>query len=180
MADHRDHLPSRTKRFADKEIFPWSKHRKIYNLTFDEHGDVVLVLPLPNSAGTTRFQVNSNVLCLASPVFQAILGKNSSFKEAKALAAVNSGATSTPFELALDDDPNAFTIILRITWQSYVINIIWNENSDIGSGSGHRAYPSRHRLLETRVYKTRYKSKGPDGSLCLMLLLIKNYSNGCR
>ncbi|KAF8453864.1 hypothetical protein BDZ91DRAFT_748453 [Kalaharituber pfeilii] len=97
-----------------KQDNPSASPGKVCNISFDEHGDVILVLPSPDSTGTARFQVNSSVLCLASPVFRAMLGPDSAFKEAKALAAISTDPTRPPLELSLDDDPNAFAIILRI------------------------------------------------------------------
>ncbi|RPB22950.1 hypothetical protein L211DRAFT_839299 [Terfezia boudieri ATCC MYA-4762] len=96
---------------------------KVGKITFDPNGDVILVIPSGSDpSAVARFQANSVVLCLASPVFRAMLGPNSRFREGTnlKLAAVagglqSSGSNSTPMELSLtDDDPDAFAVILRI------------------------------------------------------------------
>lgn len=82
--------------------------RKVAEITFDKEGDVILVLPSP--IALARFLVCSRVLCYASPVFKAMLGKDSCFKEGASLA-----QASKPVEVVLkEDDPRAFLIILRI------------------------------------------------------------------
>ena len=90
---------------------------KVGKLTFDPHGDIILVIPC--GSAVARFQVNSSVLCLASPVFRAILGPNSRFKEGTNLKLATIGGQKSPepmpMELQLsDDDPNALAVILRI------------------------------------------------------------------
>jgi len=81
------------------------------DIKIDPHGDITLVIT--TSSGTARFQVNSGVLCVASPVIRAMLGPDSSFKEARDLAA--SSKARTPLEVRLeDDDPQAMAVILRI------------------------------------------------------------------
>ena len=96
---------------------------KVGNITFDPHGDVILVIPSGNDlSAVARFQVNSGILCLASSVFRAMLGPDSRFREGTnlKLATVAGGQqrscpSSTPMELSLtDDDPDAFAVILRI------------------------------------------------------------------
>ncbi|KAF8451670.1 hypothetical protein BGX38DRAFT_475914 [Terfezia claveryi] len=96
---------------------------KVGKITFDPHGDVILVIPSGRDpSAVARFQVNSVVLCLASPVFRAMLGPDSRFREGinLKLAAVaggpqSSGSISTPMEMPLtDDNPDAFAVILRI------------------------------------------------------------------
>lgn len=81
-------------------------------IEFDPHGDVILVVP--SVSGVARFHVNSHVLCLASPVFRAMLGVDSRFREREALAS-RGGANSPPLEISLeDDDPNALAVVLRV------------------------------------------------------------------
>ncbi|KAF8425721.1 hypothetical protein BGX38DRAFT_1279198 [Terfezia claveryi] len=64
---------------------------KAVTVQFDPEGDVISVLPC--SEGTTRFQINSSILCLQSPVFREKLS----------------------LEISLtDDDPKALAIIQRI------------------------------------------------------------------
>ena len=84
---------------------------KAATIQFDPDGDVIFVLPC--SEGTVRFQINSSVVCLQSPVFKAMLGKNSQFKEARDLASRD--AVGPPLEISLaDDDPKALAVILRV------------------------------------------------------------------
>ena len=84
---------------------------KVATVQFDPEGDVIFVLPC--SEGTARFQINSSVVCLQSPVFKAMLGKNSQFKEARDLASRD--AVGPPLEIPLaDDDPKALAVILRV------------------------------------------------------------------
>ncbi|KAF8441189.1 hypothetical protein BGX38DRAFT_819457 [Terfezia claveryi] len=84
---------------------------KVCEIKFDELGDIMLVIA--SQPGTARFQVNSSVLCLASPVFRVMLGPGSSFKEAADLAANNRNRTN-PLTIPLEDDANALAVILRI------------------------------------------------------------------
>ncbi|RPB26217.1 hypothetical protein L211DRAFT_804956 [Terfezia boudieri ATCC MYA-4762] len=89
---------------------------RVASMDFDLEGDVLLTLP--STSGIARFRVNSNILCIASPVFRAMLGAKSQFRERAALSARTS--TSEPLELSLaDDDPNALTVILRIIHLQY-------------------------------------------------------------
>ena len=84
---------------------------KIATVQFDPQGDVIFALPC--TEGIVRFQINSSIVCLQSPVFRAMMGKNSHFKEARDLATRDT--TSPPLEISLaDDDPKALAIILRI------------------------------------------------------------------
>jgi len=84
---------------------------KVAPIQFDPDGDVIFVLPC--SEGNARFQINSSVVCLQSPVFKAMLGKNSQFKEARDLASRD--AVGPPLEISLaDDDPKALAVILRV------------------------------------------------------------------
>ncbi|KAF8419853.1 hypothetical protein EV426DRAFT_613749 [Tirmania nivea] len=94
---------------------------KVAQITFDPHGDVILVIPSGDDpTAVARFRVNSGVLCLASPVFRAMLNPHSRFKERANLqrAIIGGGQdmySSTPMELPLkDDDPHAFAVVLRI------------------------------------------------------------------
>lgn len=80
-------------------------------IKFVAQGDVILALTSPN--GEARFQVSSTILCLGSPVFRAMLGVESKFREAVDLS--KRDTAREPFELSLkDDDPNAMAVILRI------------------------------------------------------------------
>lgn len=73
------------------------------------HGD--LMLEVRTFAGIAKFKVASAVLCLASPVFRAMLGPNSSFKEACELR--DSKALNEPHMIPLGDtDPQALAVIL--------------------------------------------------------------------
>ena len=84
---------------------------KIANVQFDTDGDILLVLL--SSEGIARFQVSSNALCLASPVFRVMVGTGGKFKESKDLQEKKSG--EPPMEITLsDDNPSALAIILRI------------------------------------------------------------------
>ncbi|KAF8426734.1 hypothetical protein EV426DRAFT_592602 [Tirmania nivea] len=85
--------------------------QKVATVQFDPEGDVIFVLPC--SEGTARFQINSSIVCLQSPVFRAMMGRNSRFKEATDLA--NRDAIGPPLEISLaDDDPKALGVILRV------------------------------------------------------------------
>ena len=94
---------------------------EVGNITFDPDGDVTLIIPSGiDPSAVIRFRVNSVVLCLASPVFRAMLGPHSRFKEGTNLklatiegSLVNSGSTSMELQLA-DDDPSALAVVLRI------------------------------------------------------------------
>ncbi|KAF8426735.1 hypothetical protein EV426DRAFT_592604 [Tirmania nivea] len=89
---------------------------KVANIQFDADGDVVLVLK--SYKGTARFQVNSSILCMLSPVFRAMLGAGSHFKEGKELA--SRGPGMAPVEVKIeDDDPDVFAVILRILHHQY-------------------------------------------------------------
>ena len=84
---------------------------KVANIRFDTDGDTLLLLfPV---GGSARFQVSSSALCLASPVFRAMLGAKGKFKESKSLQKRKSG--DPPVEITLkDDNPDALAVILRI------------------------------------------------------------------
>jgi len=88
---------------------------RVASIEFDPEGDVLLILS-PSTMAT--FRVNSNILCIASPVFRAMLGVKSRFKERTALSARTS--TSEPLEISLpDDDPKALGVILRVIHLQY-------------------------------------------------------------
>ncbi|KAF8426184.1 hypothetical protein EV426DRAFT_572657 [Tirmania nivea] len=79
----------------------------------DPEGDVVLLIP--TDKGNARFQINSSTLCVVSPVFRAMIGRYSRFKEASALAGTKANESHTPYELTLEDDnQNALAVVLRI------------------------------------------------------------------
>ena len=78
----------------------------------DPEGDVVLVIP--TDKGKARFKINSNTLCVASPVFRAMIGRHSRFKEASILAATRADSNHTPYELTLEDNQNALGVVLKI------------------------------------------------------------------
>jgi len=87
-------------------------------IQFDPDGDVILVIPSEAQKRTARFQINSHSLCLASPVFRAMLGINASFKEGNALR--NRNASSPPIDITLEDDePRALAVLLRIVHHQY-------------------------------------------------------------
>lgn len=86
-------------------------NEKVATIQFDPEGDVTFVLPC--NEGTARFQINSSIVCLQSPVFRAMLGKHSRFKEARDLASRD--AIGPPLEISIaDDNPEALVVILRI------------------------------------------------------------------
>ena len=92
------------------------KYNRVASIEFDLEGDVLLTLL--SSAGIAKFRVNSNILCLASPVFRAMLGPTSQFKERAALTGRTSA--SEPLEIPLsDDDPEALGVIMRIIHLQY-------------------------------------------------------------
>lgn len=71
-------------------------------------GDVILKIPA--ASGSTKLRVSSHVLCTTSPVFRAMLGADSQFKEASELRMRSAENT---YELSLDDDyPYALTAIM--------------------------------------------------------------------
>ena len=71
-------------------------------------GDVIL--KIPTATGTTKLRVSSHVLCTTSPVFRAMLGPHSQFREA---AELRTRSTGDPYELSIEDDyPYALTAIL--------------------------------------------------------------------
>lgn len=72
-------------------------------------GDVILKVESPTVI--VKFRVLSSVLCLASPVFRAMLGRNSNFKEACELR----NSDSEPYVVPLDEtDPEALAVILKV------------------------------------------------------------------
>ena len=94
----------------DQEIDIREPAKEAY-LEFDTTGLIELVLT--TLVGLVKFRVNSEILCMTSPVFNAMLGENSQFREASKLA--DAKKTGIPYALALEDDnPNALAIILFI------------------------------------------------------------------
>ena len=84
---------------------------KVATIRFDVDGDILLMLF--SDEGRAQFQVSSSALCLASPVFRAMLGAKGKFKESKDLQ--EKKGCEPPLEITLsDDDPKALAIILRI------------------------------------------------------------------
>ena len=84
---------------------------KVANVQFDVDGDILLLLS--SDEGNIRFQVSSSALCLASPVFSAMVGVKGKFKESKSLQEKKGG--EPPLEITLsDDNPKALAVILRI------------------------------------------------------------------
>ena len=83
---------------------------KVANIQFDPDGDVVLLLK--NCKGTARFQVNSSILCMSSPVFRAMLGTKSHFKEAQELASRDPSTAPVGVNIE-DDDPNVFLLFFE-------------------------------------------------------------------
>ena len=72
-------------------------------------GDVILKIPAA-AAGTTNLRVSSHVLCTTSPVFRAMLGPHSQFREASEF---RTRSADNPYELSIVDDyPYALTAIL--------------------------------------------------------------------
>jgi len=112
-------VPPREPDMASSALPPIAApHRpdRVASIEFDLEGDVLLILS--SVSGIARFRVNSNILCIASPVFRAMLGAKSQFKERTALSARKS--TSEPLELSLaDDDPKALVVILRVIHLQY-------------------------------------------------------------
>ena len=87
--------------------------RKVVNFQFDADGDILLLLLCSSDDGLARFQVSSSALCLASPVFRAMVGAKGKFKESKRLQERKSG--EQPMEITLkDDNPKALAVILSI------------------------------------------------------------------
>lgn len=86
----------------------------------DPAGNVVLVLTGGGSQNAPRFCVNSHLLCHVSPVFRAMLGHHSRFKEAQSLREAGAMSTSlsgpiVPVDIQLEgDDPKALTVLIWI------------------------------------------------------------------
>ena len=100
------------ERISSEDPAPW----KVSSVQFDPEGDVILIIPFETQR--TRFQVNSQSLCLASSVFRVMFGSNAHFKEGEALR--NRGASSPPIDITLgDDDPKALALLLRIAHHQY-------------------------------------------------------------
>lgn len=70
-----------------------------------------MALKVSSAAGETRFVVDSHVLCLASPVFRAMLGPN--FKEGHDLRHAEEVEEEYVLPLLDDDNIEAFEIILN-------------------------------------------------------------------
>ena len=71
-------------------------------------GDILL--KVSTWEGAVDLKVSSHVLCSASPVFRAMLGPDSQFKEACELRTCS---VEKPYELSLEDDyPHALTVTL--------------------------------------------------------------------
>lgn len=87
-----------------------SEYEPIAIVDIVPYGD--LVLQVSSDAGIARFKVSSQVLCIASPVFRAMLGPSSNFKEACELRAA--AADAQPYVLSLgEDDPQALAVVLN-------------------------------------------------------------------
>lgn len=85
--------------------------RPIVDVCIAPHGD--LILKLSTSEKIVRFRVASQVLCLSSPVFSAMLGPSSDFKEANELRAHPRGARE-PYVVSIEDDSSIeFRVILN-------------------------------------------------------------------
>ncbi|KAF8468192.1 hypothetical protein BDZ91DRAFT_793053 [Kalaharituber pfeilii] len=95
---------------------PASTPSKMADINIDPEGDITLAVPHSLEGSTVKaiayFRVNSQILCIASPVFRAMLSKTSSFKEATSLAKRDPSSEPTEVQL-LDDNPKALAIILR-------------------------------------------------------------------
>lgn len=76
----------------------------------DPEGDVFLHLLSDSLDLTMVLRVSSKVLCLASPVFKAMLGPDSKFQEAEALRHSTETPTMTPLR---GDDPNSLLMLLQ-------------------------------------------------------------------
>ncbi|KAI5842905.1 hypothetical protein DFP73DRAFT_552675 [Morchella snyderi] len=96
--------------YGDEEANPTTRPERVAAVEISPHGDVILELRFKR--GQARFRVSSQVLCLASPVFRAMLGPHSSFREACELRTHTANAAE-PYVLPLeDDDPEALAIVL--------------------------------------------------------------------
>lgn len=72
-------------------------------------GDIII--EMKSSRGLATLKVASQVLCATSPVFRAMLGTSSSFKEACELRGKT--GSSLPYRLTLDEDcPEAMGVVL--------------------------------------------------------------------
>lgn len=86
--------------------------RPIMDVCIAPHGD--LILKLSTSEKVVRFRVASQVLCLSSPVFSAMLSQSSGFKEASELRAHPCGSRE-PYVVSIEDDSSIeFRVILNI------------------------------------------------------------------
>lgn len=85
--------------------------RPIVDVCIAPHGD--LILKLSTSEEVVRFRVASQVLCLSSPVFSAMLGPSSGFREAGELRTHPRGARE-PYVVSIEDDSSVeFRVILN-------------------------------------------------------------------
>lgn len=75
---------------------------------FDPHGDVFFAVFSHSLDRQRLLRVSSKVLCLASPVFNAMLGPTSYFKEAEALR-----ENQTALVTLGDDDADALVIVMN-------------------------------------------------------------------
>ena len=75
----------------------------------DEDGDLELRVHEADSDETKTFKVNKGTLCLASPVFRAMLGRKSKFREA-----VSDAQQERPEITLKEDDAMAMEIVLRV------------------------------------------------------------------
>lgn len=92
----------------DKNSKP--EKRPIAAVDIAPDGDLILEVDTP--AGLARFRVVSAALCLSSPVFRAMLGPNSNFKEACEL---RKSKSAEPHVISLDDDyPQALAVVLHV------------------------------------------------------------------
>lgn len=77
----------------------------------DPQGDIFIYLTRASDDSEHILRVSSRVLCLASPVFDAMLGPNSNFQEAQTLR----DNTDTPTTIHLeDDDACAVLMLLKV------------------------------------------------------------------
>ncbi|KAF8468193.1 hypothetical protein BDZ91DRAFT_722092 [Kalaharituber pfeilii] len=95
---------------------PSTPESKVAHINIYPAGDITLAVPHSVEGSTKQaiayFLVNSQILCVASPVFRAMLSKTSNFKEAVSVS--NKASNSEPTEVQLlDDNPKALAIILR-------------------------------------------------------------------
>lgn len=119
--------------------------QKIEKIT--QEGDLHIKLS-PGHAVTRSFQflVDSHVLYIASPVFKAMFGPGSSFRERKELESGIGGATALPVIELHDDDAEA----LRT-----VFNILHNKHSRVPRSVTY------HQFLEIAILADKYELREP-------------------